>query len=175
MLAAVVSARSKSNHITFCDLRETTDHRLMRANYLREAIQLQELNHTIWPILHYIFNTFRVSLCMWLHSWNRVIWIRPQQINHHLLFRSGHLLWNLERTLQMVDLIELVNRAADPRMSTEDLIPNNPRHWQQLEEFINCSVDLRHLLARNLVQSTVTFVQEAIGLVNQSVLMGASQ
>lgn len=178
--ATVVSARvdcdtlatSKSVHALLADLI-STDHNL-------QLVVLQELVNDVRTEESHVVLFLRVSRCVWMNTQDVVVacWITPQEFHGHLLglvinLAKSDLQWSLD----LLDVINLLKGGTDTSMHTEDLvvgsfISDDSGHWQILihvvqflEDTIGV-VDIFTKTASTLLSQTQVLIDVAVLVVS---------
>ena len=140
------------------------------------SIGLKEVFDAVWTEFNYISRTVRISNKIRLDSKILItigrVW--PENINSKLLLRSGNLMDNLERPLDLLDLLQIEKGATDTTMQANYFFIDDSAQRQPIEQIVHLVED-GVKISRLLAQSAAAFLGETENIIDPLVFMIASE
>lgn len=175
MPPAVIRRREHCDQLPTRKPLEPIHHAFVSPDNQTEVILLQEPFHNIGPELHDLPQSVRVSGWVGMHPDNFIVLggVRPQDVEHKLLFLGFGLVDDCDWTLDAVNLLNVSQRGADAAMQAQDLILDHCCQGHSLEHPVDPPED-RVLVVPVLLAFELTLVREPEPLVGLDVLVVAA-
>lgn len=134
-----------------------------------QLIPLKKLMHDIWPELNNIARPLRIPHGIRDNPQLRIRLrgIRPQYIQHNLLLMRTHLMVDLQRPLNIRNVIDRLDRRANPPVQTQYLILNDRSQRQPIKQPVHSPEDGGFVLGvfHAFLGTLITETEAAVDLV----------
>lgn len=176
MTATVVRSRKDCEELTACETLESVHHTLVSAKDESAPVGLKEVLDAIRAEFDDISGAVGVTDEVRLNSkvLIAISWVRPQDINDELLFRSRHLVNYLQRSLNLVDLVKAEQGTSDTAMQTDNPIVDDGGQGQPIEQVVDLVED-RVDVGGLLTQTAAALLGETKCVVDPLVLVVATK
>ena len=139
MATAVVCGRENCEELTTSEPFEAVHDAFVRSQNKSTSIRVEEVFNAIRSKLDDVSCAVRISDEVRLDSQVliTVCWVRPENIDYELLLGRGHLMDDLEWSLDLLDLVKAQKRTADATVQTDNFLVNDRSQGQPIEQIVD--------------------------------------
>ena len=100
---------------------------------------VEEAFHSVWSEFNNVSSAIRIPDEIWLDSKFLIIisWVTPKDIHNKLLLRSSHLVNDLQRSLDLLDLLKVHKCGPDSTVDTHNLVFNHCSEGKPIKQVID--------------------------------------
>ena len=136
---AVVSRREHREELSASEALEAVHDALVGTQDEAAPIGVEEVLDSIWAELHYVSGAVGVADKIGLNTQVLITVrrIRPENIDDELLLWSRHFVDHLQGSLNLLDLVEAEQGAADASVKADDLVIDHCGQGQPVKHLIH--------------------------------------
>ena len=144
----------------------------MRPQHKSTPVSVEEVLDAIGPKLDDVSCAIRITDEVRLNAQVliAVCRVRPEDVDDELLLGRGHFVDDLERSLDLLDLVQAQKRASDATVQADNFLVNDGSQGKpvkQIIDFVKDGVDVGWFFA----QATAALLSESKGIIDPLVLV----
>lgn len=176
MFVAIVSGRKYSDQLTVSELLNAVHDTFVRADDVVDVVVLAEGLDAVGAELDDVAALVGVADVVGQDALILVGvgGVGPEDVDDEQLVAVLHLVHDLERPLELLDVVQLVERGADAAVQAQDLVVDQRRHRHLLEDAVEGVEDRVLLVEGVLAEPQAALVREAEVVVDVLVLVVAA-